>query len=48
MPESKGNRHSAFLDLGKEFKLYSFGIGETFNDFKQARDKLRFAYLNVP
>lgn len=37
-----------FLDLVKEFKHYSFGTGQTFNDLKQARDKLRFAYLKVP
>lgn len=36
-----------FLGLVKEFKRYSFGTEQTFNDFKQARDKLRFAYLKV-
>lgn len=36
-----------FLGLIKEFKRYSFGTGQTFNDFKQAREKLKFAYLKV-
>lgn len=37
-----------FLGLVKEFKRYSFGTGQTFNDFNQARDKLRSAHLKVP